>query len=103
MLIEENRWRAQRYGLDEGLVDFSRGMIVPCSELLEEIIELVKEDAEELNCKKEIEHLRTILKTGTSSHRQLSTYASSIKKGLSKDKALVEVVDMLILETRNTR
>ncbi|MEE2698731.1 MAG: carboxylate-amine ligase [Pseudomonadota bacterium] len=102
MLIEENRWRAQRYGLDEGLVDFGKGAIVTCSELLEEIIELIKEDYEALGCKKDIEHLRAILARGTSSHRQLETYNASIKRGRSKDEALVDVVDMLIFETRNT-
>ena len=48
MLISENRWRAQRYGLDGGLVDFGKGEIVPCVSLLEELIELVAEDAEAL-------------------------------------------------------
>ncbi|MFQ5765212.1 MAG: carboxylate-amine ligase, partial [Rhodospirillales bacterium] len=50
MLVEENRWRAQRYGLDEGLVDFGKGKIVPCADLLDEIRELVREDAQALGC-----------------------------------------------------
>ena len=37
MLINENRWRAQRYGIDEGLVDFGKGEIVPYAELLDEM------------------------------------------------------------------
>jgi carboxylate-amine ligase len=102
MLIAENRWRAQRYGLDEGLVDFGRGEVVPCDELLEEIIDLVRDDAEALDCTREIEHLRTILKTGTSGHRQLATYTAAIEGGRDKAQALVEVVDMLIEDTRNT-
>ena len=102
MLIEENRWRAQRYGLDEGLVDFGRGEVVPCSELLEEIIDLVREDADALGCVKEIEHLRTIMQTGTSGHRQLATYAAALEGGADKGQALIAVVDMLIAETRDT-
>ncbi|MBC8339137.1 MAG: carboxylate-amine ligase [Rhodospirillales bacterium] len=102
MLIAENRWRAQRYGLDEGLVDFGRGEIVPCRELLEEIIDLVREDAEALGCVKGIDHLRTILKTGTSGHRQLAAYEAAIKRGAGQNKALVAVVDLLIEETRQT-
>ncbi|HNB89305.1 MAG TPA: carboxylate-amine ligase, partial [Plasticicumulans sp.] len=43
MLIDENRWRAQRYGLAEGLVDFGRGCIVPFPELLAELQALVAE------------------------------------------------------------
>ena len=46
MLINENRWRAQRYGTDAGLADFGKGEIVPYADLLEEMIELVREDAE---------------------------------------------------------
>ena len=102
MLIAENRWRAQRYGLDEGLVDFGRGEIMPCAGLLEEIIDLVREDAEALGCAGEIEHLRTIMETGTSGHRQLATYAAALEGGADKGQALIEVVDMLIEETRDT-
>ncbi len=102
MLVEENRWRAQRYGLDEGLVDFGKGEIVPCVTLLEEINELVREDAEALGCVKEIAHLKTIMENGTSAHRQLSTYSVALSRGASKTEALTEVVDMLIAETRDT-
>lgn len=102
MLVEENRWRAQRYGLDEGLVDFGKGEIVPCADLLDEIKELVREDAQALGCAAEIEHLDTIMKAGTSAHRQLETYAVALSRGTSKEDALIEVVDMLIAETRDT-
>ncbi len=101
MLIEENRWRAQRYGLDEGLVDFGRGEILPFSTLQDEITELVGEDAEALGCVDEIGHLRTIMKKGTSSHRQLATFAKALDNGASRHDALVGVVDMLIKETRD--
>ena len=50
MLIEENRWRAKRYGIDEGLVDFGKGEVVPCAHLLDELIELTREDASSLDC-----------------------------------------------------
>jgi hypothetical protein len=45
MLLNENRWRAMRYGMDEGLLDLARGQLVPYAELLEEILELIHEDA----------------------------------------------------------
>ena len=32
-LINENRWRAQRYGISEGLIDFGRGELVPYEDL----------------------------------------------------------------------
>ena len=99
MLISENRWRAQRYGLDGGLVDFGKGEIVPCVSLLEELIELVVEDAEALNCKDEILHLRTIMKRGTSAHRQLAVYEKAHMAGKNDEEALIAVVDQLIAET----
>ena len=48
MLISENRWRAQRYSSDEGLIAFGRGAIGPYHELLNEILDLVAEDAVQL-------------------------------------------------------
>lgn len=99
MLIAENRWRAQRYGIDAGLVDFGKGEIVPYPDLLEEIIELVGEDAERLDCVDEVEHARTILERGTSAHRQVKLYEDLRAKGTPKQKALEAVVDHLIAET----
>ncbi|MEE9317292.1 MAG: carboxylate-amine ligase [Rhodospirillales bacterium] len=101
MLIEENRWRAQRYGLDEGLVDFGKGEIVPCKTLLEEIDGLIREDAEALGCAKEIGHLKEIMETGTSAHRQIATYSVALSQGASPEDALKQVVDMLIAETKD--
>lgn len=99
MLIRENRWRAQRYGLDEGLVDFGIGKIVPYRELLEEMIELTAEDARELDCVEEIAHARRILSEGTSAHRQLKVYYQAMEAGADKNEALNAVVDLLISET----
>ena len=99
MLIQENRWRAQRYGIDEGLVDFGKGVLGDYAGLLEEIIELTREDAEELDCVEEILHARTILDRGTSAHRQLAVYDSALAAGGDKDAAFKAVVDFLIEET----
>ncbi len=101
MLISENRWRAQRYGLDEGLVDFGRGEIVPYADLVEELIDLVNEDAEAMGCTKEILNLRKIAKRGTSAHRQVRLYGEQIEKGVGKEAALVALVDALAAETRD--
>mgnify|MGYP003571192386 CR=1 FL=1 len=99
MLIEENRWRAQRYGIDEGLVDFGRGEIVPYSDLLEEIIALTSEHAEALDCLKELEHAREILRRGTSAHRQIAIFNEACYEGADKHQALKQVVDFLIEQT----
>jgi carboxylate-amine ligase len=99
MLIQENRWRAQRYGFDEGLVDFGLGEIVPYADLLEELIELVAPDARRLGCVKEIRRARDILKRGTSAHRQIAIYDEAIGAGASEQEALKAVADWLIEET----
>ena len=64
-----------------------------------ELIELVAEDAEALKCKDRILHLRTIIKRGTSAHRQLSVYEKARMTGKSDKEALIAVVDQLIAET----
>ena len=99
MLIQENRWRAQRYGCDEGLIDFGLGEIVPYAELLEEMIELVRVDALALDCLPEVEHARQIVTGGTSAHRQRAAYNQAIAAGADKKEALEKVVDLLIEET----
>ncbi len=99
MLLNENRWRAQRYGIDEGLVDFGRGEIVPYGSLLDDILGLIAEDAEYLACTKEVEHARTILARGTSAHWQSRTYQAAIADGADPPEALKKVVGMLVRET----
>lgn len=98
-LVQENRWRAQRYGIDEGMVDFGRGEIVPYGDLLDEILGLVAEDAERLDCVAEIGAARDILKRGTSAHRQVEIYEKSKAAGADEMEALRAVVDWLMAET----
>jgi len=99
LLVNENRWRAQRYGIDEGLVDFGKGTIVPYAELLEEIIALVDEDAKAFGCEAEVAAARDILKRGSSAHRQVAVYRAALAQGATTREALQVVVDMLIEET----
>ena len=99
MLIDENRWRAQRYGADEGLIDFGIGVNVPYADLLEELIEMVMPEAEAFDCVDELLHGRTILKRGTSADQQRSVHQAALEAGASKDEALKAVVDWLVEAT----
>ena len=99
MLIEENVWRAQRYGISDSLIDFGKGQLVPYPQLVEEIIDLVSEDAVLLDCVEELTHARTILERGTSADTQLSIYHEALESGATQDEALVQVVDWLVEET----
>jgi carboxylate-amine ligase len=98
-LVRENRWRAQRYGTTEGLVDFGEGALVPFPTLLEELFDLVAEDAAYFGCAKEIAHARTIVQRGTSADRQLARFDQVKALGGSDEAALVAVVDELVDET----
>src|SRR5690606_25126316 len=99
LLINENRWRAMRYSFDRGMLDLGRGRIIPFPQLLEEWLELVREDAEALGCTAEIDHSRTILAHGTSAHRQLAVRHEALAAGATDAEANRTVVDHLIRET----
>jgi len=98
-LVRENRWRAQRYGIEQGMVDFGKGEVVPFPTLLEELFELVAEDAAFFGCTAEIAHARTIVERGTSADRQLARYDAVKKLGGSEHAALMSVVDGIVEET----
>jgi carboxylate-amine ligase len=98
-LINQNRWRAMRYGYDEGLVDFESAKVIPVNDWLSDIVEKVYRDAEELGCEKELEQVLDIPKNGTSAHKQIATYEHACAAGKAPIEALHSVVDMLIEET----
>ena len=90
-LINENKWRAARYGIDGKMIDFGKEAEVPFSQLLEELIEFVDDVVDELNSRNEVNYLREIIKKGTGADRQLKVY--------EKNKNLKEVVDYIVAET----
>ncbi len=98
-LVNENRWRAQRYGTREGLIDFGRGELVPYEELLRELQELLREDAAALGCEKELLATSDILERGTSAERQRQVYHRALEAGADEHEALRGVVRFLIEET----
>ena len=98
-LVTENRWRAQRYGTTDGLVDFGRGEIVPGADLLSELLELIADDAKALGCVAEATHAKKIIKRGTSAERQVKCFEDAKKNGMSEEDALKAVVDQLLKET----
>jgi carboxylate-amine ligase len=73
-LIEENKWRAARWGIDGKLVDFGRRIEVPMRDLALELLEFVDDVVDDLGCRDEVSYVRTILRDGTSADRQLQVY-----------------------------
>ena len=80
-LLSENRWRAQRYGVDGTLFDFGKGELVAFRDLVEELLVMLREDAEALGCTAEIEHARTIVARGTSADRQVALLRAACRRG----------------------
>jgi glutamate---cysteine ligase / carboxylate-amine ligase len=92
-LIEENKWRAVRHGLDGKLIDFGKEEELPARELILELIEWFIDDVvDELGSRAEVEYALRILEEGSSADRQLATY--------QRTGDLKAVVDQLVAETR---
>ncbi|HVG18007.1 MAG TPA: carboxylate-amine ligase [Blastocatellia bacterium] len=73
-LIQENKWRAVRWGLDGKLIDFGKQKEVPVRDLIYELLDFVDDVVDELGSRKELEYIHTILDHGTSADRQLKVY-----------------------------
>jgi carboxylate-amine ligase len=91
-LIEENKWRAVRYGLDGSLIDWGKERELPAGELVRELIEwFIADVIDELGSRTEVEYAYRILEEGSSADRQLATF--------KRTGDLKAVVDQLIKET----
>ncbi len=90
-LIDENRWRASRYGLDGKLIDFGRECEVETRSLIHELIEFVGKEVEELGSQRSIEQIGRIMNEGTGADRQLAVWEAT--------KSMPAVVDQIVQET----
>jgi glutamate---cysteine ligase / carboxylate-amine ligase len=91
ILIQENKWRAVRWGLDGKMIDFGKQKEVPVRDLIMELLEFVDDVLDDLGSRKEVEHVHTILERGTSADEQLQIYRET--------NDLKAVVDRLIERT----
>ena len=98
MLIQENRWLAQRYGSRSQLVDFGKGVLMPFAGLIDEILALVREDAAARGCTAEVERARRIAGQGASAERQRAVYVAAGGDD-ARDEALRAVVRDLAART----
>lgn len=73
-LIEENKWRAARYGLDGKLIDFGRRAEVPMRDLAVELLEFIDDVVDDLGSRRAVEHVHTVLREGTSADQQLAVF-----------------------------
>jgi glutamate---cysteine ligase / carboxylate-amine ligase len=93
-LIEENKWRAARYGIEGKFIDFGKEAEVPMRELMPELLGFVDDVLDELGSRSAVEYIHTILNNGTSADRQLRIYEQTGD--------LKEVVRHLVTETRGS-
>src|ERR1700732_3825512 len=73
-LLDENRWRASRYGIDGKLIDFGKETEVEARSLLNELLEFVSTEVNELGSKNEMAHIERIMREGTGADRQLAAW-----------------------------
>ncbi len=99
-LVAENRWRAQRYGTSEGLIDFGAKAIKPLPDLVDEWLMLIEEDGGHLHSTTELDRARTIAREGTSADRQRAVFQAGLDSGADKAEALRAVVTHLTVEFR---
>jgi len=90
-LIDENRWRASRYGIDGKLIDFGKETEVETRGLLNELLEFISTEVDELGSKNEMTHVERIMREGTGADRQLVAWEHT--------QDMKAVVDQIIDET----
>ncbi len=97
-LVRENRWRAQRYGVEGKLIDHGSQKAAEVGDLVDELVLMMEESAAELGCSAELEGIRRIARDGTSARRQRRAHREVVDSGGTQEAALVAVVDGLIGE-----
>src|SRR5436305_4504050 len=90
-LLDENRWRATRYGIDGKLIDFGHETEVDARSLLNELLEFVSTEVNELGSQREMAHIERIMREGTGADRQLAAYG--------RTQNMKAVVDQIVEET----
>ncbi len=86
-LINENKWRASRYGIDGRLIDFGKEEEINTRKLIEELLDFVDDVVDSLGSRHRLLYVQKILENGTGADRQLSAYQS--------DEKLIAVVDYI--------
>ncbi len=91
-LINENKWRAARYGIHGKLIDFGKQIEVPFTELVAELLEFIDDVVDELDSREEINYIFKMLEHGTGADRQL-------KQWYNNGQDFKKLVDYIIEET----
>ena len=87
ILINENKWRAGRYGIDGSMIDFGKEAEVNTRVLIYELLDFIDDVTSPLGIKNAIGHVHKMLEQGTGADRQLKVYQET--------NSLVDVVDYI--------
>lgn len=90
-LINENKWRAGRYGIDGKMIDFGQEKEVETKLLMREFVDFVDDVLDDLGSREEVEYIFKMLENGTGADRQLKVYEET--------KDLKKVVDYITEQT----
>jgi len=90
-LLDENRWRAARYGIEGKMIDFGKEAEVDERSLLNELLDFVSTEVKELGSEREMAHIGRIISEGTGADRQLATWEHT--------QDMKSVVDQIVVET----
>ncbi|MFZ3376605.1 MAG: carboxylate-amine ligase [Chthoniobacterales bacterium] len=101
-LIDENRWRASRYGIDGKLIDFGKETEVETRGLLNELLEFISTEVNELGSKNEMAHVERIMREGTGADRQLAAWEHTRNMKGVVDQIVAETYEGLNVEVRQT-
>ena len=74
LLINENKWRAGRYGIDGTMIDFGKESEVNTRVLLYELLDFVDDVLDDLGSRHAVENVQKILEKGTGADRQLAVF-----------------------------
>jgi carboxylate-amine ligase len=92
-LINENKWRASRYGIHGKLIDFGKQEEVETRRLIYELLFFVEDVIDDLGSRDDINYVFNILEQGTGADRQLAVFEQT-------NGNLQAVVDYIIQETK---
>ncbi|MGN6508070.1 MAG: carboxylate-amine ligase [Chitinophaga sp.] len=88
-LVNENKWRASRYGIDGNLIDFGKEMEVNTRALIYELLDFVDDVLDDLGARSAVvDGVNRILTEGTGADKQLKIFEEN-------DGDFVKVVDYI--------
>jgi carboxylate-amine ligase len=90
-LINENKWRAGRYGIEGKMIDFGLEKEVETKLLMAEFVDFVDDVLDDLGSREEVEYIFKMLENGTGADRQLKIFEET--------KDLTKVVDYITEQT----